>query len=86
MERRIAYQTGIRAASRRRSLTDASVFFEIFDDPTAPAGQVGKRWRLHAPPTGTGPVVLGGPVWRVFKRQVGKEFMRDSSAGISGLV
>lgn len=58
MERRIAHQTGIRAAARRRSLTDASVFFEIVDDLTAPPGQVGKRWRLHAPPPGTGPVML----------------------------
>lgn len=60
MERRVAHQCGIRAASRRRSITDTSVFFEIVDDLGAPAGMVGKRWRLHASPGLAGPVVLVG--------------------------
>ena len=61
MERRVAHYTGIRGATRRRSLAATNMFFDTVDQP-APAGMVGRRWRLRGVPAGTGPVLLVGAV------------------------
>lgn len=57
LERRVALHTGIRAASRRRTLTAIGAFFEVFNEP-APAGLIGKRWRLRNAASGGGAVLL----------------------------